>query len=423
MDTLSVVILALTALAAMGGVWAIIEIRNDRARKHRMSLTEQFLHARKTIKNQRADLVDRALEIDRSARLDRDLRVLRGPGWVLDEPQPLDHLELVWAEQVPPPAAEVSAALSRCDRWWPESEDGTPTRGYSEAIEKFDQPYLWWDSDSYRLLDVEVRQDRIRLTHGLCRYFDSLDTQEVLGFELAKNLAQEQPGSKLHYRTALGGPLELEARCALPAVVTLTIRRGERGPRFFMHHRDKGNVATSQNTYHLAPVGEFEPSNTSLAARRTDFDLWRTIMREYAEEFLDRDEAYGKGGEWIDYADTWPFSALEAARRGGGLSVWALGIVLEPITWKPHVLTVAVFDEETFDRIFGTRIFGKMSSRNNEKRNKEGILIVGNRRNRGTPFDEQHVADYTKDPKTDPTAQAALELALKHRAHMNLPAT
>lgn len=401
---------AMVTIAA--GVWVFIEWRTHKLRKQDEARIERFHLARYTFKNRRGELVDAALRIDQSNRLRSDLRVLCGQGWVLDEPRPLDHMELIWTDQEPSPSEKVSAALSHCERWWPKGQqDGTPTRGYHQALERFDKPGLFGDPEySYRLLDVEVCEDRIRLTCCPCKYFDAVDTQEILGFELARSFAQDQPDSKLRYRKALGNPLELENRCALPAIATLTIRRSEQDIRFFMHKRDSQKVVNSPNTFHVAPAGEFEPSDVSPTAQRTDFDLWRTIMREYAEEFLNREEAYGTDGGWIDYVNDWPFSEMADARRNGELSVWTLGIILEPITWKPQILTVAIFDQETFDRIFG-----EMSSSN-----EEGKLIIGNRGNLGIPFDKQHVEEYTRYPNTHPVAQATLEMAWQHRTHMNL---
>jgi hypothetical protein len=53
---------------------------------------------------------------------------------------------------------------------------------------------------------------------------------------------------------------------------------------------------------HVIPAGEFTPSDVGLQAQSEDFDLWRNIMREYAEEFLDVEEAYSRGGHTIELA-------------------------------------------------------------------------------------------------------------------------
>ena len=62
-----------------------------------------------------------------------------------------------------------------------------------------------------------------------------------------------------------------------------------------MHRRDKDNVTEAPEVMHVVPAGEFTPSDIGLQAVRRDFDLWRNIVREYVEEFLDVEEAYGKG--------------------------------------------------------------------------------------------------------------------------------
>jgi hypothetical protein len=68
-------------------------------------------------------------------------------------------------------------------------------------------------------------------------------------------------------------------------------------------------------------------------------------MREYAEEFLDVEEAYGRGGRTIDYVNQSPFKELNDARRSGRLEVYVLGIGLDPLDWKPGIFTICIFDQ------------------------------------------------------------------------------
>ena len=69
---------------------------------------------------------------------------------------------------------------------------------YSEAVGLFDQPKIWFDGCSYRLLEVDVCRttpepcdESLLLTFGLARYFDGQDTSEFLAYEAADRDAQE----------------------------------------------------------------------------------------------------------------------------------------------------------------------------------------------------------------------------------------
>jgi hypothetical protein len=63
------------------------------------------------------------------------------------------------------------------------------------------------------------------------------------------------------------------------------------------------------------PVGVFQPSSAGEWNRLNDFDLWRSMAREYSEEFLGAPELHGSTAP-IDYED-WPFYRLSAMKRGG----------------------------------------------------------------------------------------------------------
>jgi len=96
------------------------------------------------------------------------------------------------------------------------------------------------------------------------------------------------------YRRYIDDPFNLTRRSVGFGINTLTIRRDANRCGFYMHRRDKNNVTEAPEVLHVVPAGEFTPSDVGLQALRTDFDLWRNIVREYAEEFLNVEEAYGE---------------------------------------------------------------------------------------------------------------------------------
>jgi hypothetical protein len=192
-------------------------------------------------------------------------------------------------------------------------------------------------------------------------------------------------------------------------ILTLTIIRAGGGARFLMHARDGDQVVVGSKAMHVVPAGEFTPASVYLEANMDDFDIWRTIMREYAEELLDKEEAYGKEGAGLDYANRSPYRELNQARRVGKLTVQALGIGLDPLTWKPELFTVCVFDSNTFDSIFREVVKGTW----------EGKILRG-ADGKGLQFDADTVNRYADDPNTRRGAAVCLKQAWNHRISLGL---
>ncbi|UOX84728.1 hypothetical protein MUY14_23220 [Amycolatopsis sp. FBCC-B4732] len=163
-------------------------------------------------------------------------------------------------------------------------------------------------------------------------------------------------------------------------------------------------MAEGPDILHVIPAGEFTPSDIGLSALREDFDLWKNIMREYGEEFLNVEEAYGRGGRPIDYSRDEPFHRLHAAYVSGELTVRVLGIGLDLLDWKPSLYTVCVLDSPTFDEIFAAMVSS----------GPEGTILVGPE-GQGIPFTEENVRLYTGHPGTVNAGAACLELAWRHR--------
>lgn len=55
-----------------------------------------------------------------------------------------------------------------------------------------------------------------------------------------------------------------------------------------------------------------------------------------------------------DAYDVWPFyRAMSEAREAGRIRVSCLGMGVDPLTFATDLLTVAVFDADCFDELFG----------------------------------------------------------------------
>jgi hypothetical protein len=316
-----------------------------------------------------------------------------------------------------PSEDDVARTRQVASRYWPAGADGQRPDGYAAAITKHDPPTIWFDSPVYRLLDVDVDSNG-HLSMDLClaRYFEYQDLGEALMYEVA---ARHLQGSARPFdgplRRHLSDPFVLSRRCALPGINAVTVRVKGNEAFFFMHRRSLTGVGAGMNSTHVTPAGEFQPHTDALPVWRSDLDLWRTVMREYAEEFLGHPDASGVSGIVIDYDRDRPFSDMEAARRSGRMRLRFLGIGINPLTWKPEICVACVWDASAFDEIFANML----------QRNDEGVLVVGGRMAaggfQGLPFTSENVLGYAQDPSTLPEGQACLALAWRWRNELGIP--
>ncbi|WP_433334207.1 hypothetical protein [Spirillospora sp. CA-294931] len=283
------------------------------------------------------------------------------PEWVPGAPVPLEDVRLEWE------AGAGTVAVR-------DPSDGLPEgyATYAEAMGALAQPRVFEDRPCYRL----VRVDGTTLTLGPARYFDGVNVGEAVAHELAAGV----PGLPL--RTRVGDPLDFGRRVALPAITTLTLTRSG---SYVLHWRDPEKVAHAGGLRQVMPVGVFQP----LEDERRDLDLWRTMVREYSEEFLGTSEAYGDGFVQED----WPFHRrLSDARAHGRVRVFWLGMGVDPLTFALDFLTVAVFDDALFRETFAGLV----------ETNDEGRVSTA-------------AFDGTVPQPMQPAGAAALELAWRHR--------
>lgn len=379
------VVLPLVAIVVALVSWLLPRRRREERRQ------EQFAATRAQLREQRAHLTRAALE--RSPhRLPDGLPLLGHAHWVPAKPLPLHTVNLRWAEPSPSvdDAREQASKVVALRR-------GSASMSYSAATASFDPPSSFFNGPSYRLLAVEAAHQQVTLDMGTCHYFDAFDTTEIIGFETAL-------GGGTSYRSWLGSPFDFARRAAIPGVSTLTLTRdgAADGLQFFMHERDSRNVGTAQNAFHVIPAGEFQPIDVSPIALRRDLDLWSTICREYAEEFLGHPESSGRSGWEIDWTSEEPYASLSRARSDGSLTVWFLGVGLDPLTWKPEILTACVFEHDLFERVFAGM----------KKSNDEGLVLSRQR------FDDANVRAYLDEGRTLPAGAACLSLAWQHREQL-----
>jgi hypothetical protein len=251
--------------------------------------------------------------------------LLSRPSWVPATPIPLSSLRISFADA---PDWDLPAASG--SREYP---------SYSAAMAALARPTVFENRPTWRLLDADLAGSAPRLVFGDGWYFDSIDTGEAAAHE---HVAALLDGAPTPLRDAVGDPTDLRRRPANMAISALTVRGGA---DFLLHWRDPAKVGHAGGLYQVVPVGVFQSSGPG------DFDLWRFLLREYAEELLGEPEV-----EAPDYA-TWPFAvAMTAALDAGDITADVLGLGVDPLTFATDLLVRVVVAEPVFDELFGARV-------------------------------------------------------------------
>jgi hypothetical protein len=319
------------------------------------AIPSDWLTVRGHLGRHRHELTARAARQYPAGTLVAGTPLLSTPGWLPDAPIPLLDLAIEFR-----PDAAAGPSLE------------PPTR-YAETMLALEPPAVFENRPTYRLIGVDLP----RLVFGRGCYFDGIDTGEAAAHEFAAGRAE--------LRTAIGDPLDLTRRPVNLAISTLTIRLGP--PRFLLHWRDPAKVGHAGGMYQVVPVGVFQPAGDEAA----DFDLWKCMVREYAEELAGQPEGN----------TAWPGAQRMTDALGTGrIRAWCLGLGVDPLSFATDLLTVVVIEDDLFRELFGDR----------PRLNEEGRVLAP--REFTTGVVERTVAD---EPMQAAGA-ALLRLAWTHRA-------
>ena len=359
-----------------------------------------WLRVRSYLQEHRHDLA-----LDAAADYPADLRIpgtplLAAPGWQPAEPVPLPDIALEFTA----PESTMLAGRTRLEPGaaplLPERPDGTRYVRYSDAVRELAAPAVFENRPTYRLTEADLTPGTSRLAFTRGRYFDGVDTGEAAAHEYAATrLGARSRHRPAGLRALIADPCDLRRRPANLAISTLTLRLDQAAGRasFLLHWRDPAKVGHAGGMYQVIPVGVFQPAGQARWHERTDFSLWRCMIREFDEELRGRPEDYGPGP--VDY-DAWPFARqLAAALDRGQIRVWCLGLGVDPLTYATDLLTVAVIDSRVFDELFSL----------NPRPNAEGSVLAARE------F-AAHVIDrvVTGEP-VQAAGAAVLRLAWRHR--------
>lgn len=360
----------------------------------------QWVATRRALNAHRADLTHLAAGLYPTAKVG-NTGLIAGPGWLPATPVPLDAVTLSFD---PNPAAPHLDGTERQSAHVRPCQTLTRTYPrYTQAIRDLDHPRLFENRASWRLLNLNWAAPTMNL--GPTTYFAAVDLYEATAHETAL-VSLDDTGNPtgraalrdMPLRRHIGDPFNLDRRPLMPSISTLTIRAGG-PPTFLLHRRDSRSVAVAGGMLHVIPSGVFQPSSVHPHALADDFDLWRSIAREFAEELLGYPEHDGDGPP-VDYTRP-PFAELDNARTTGQLRVHCLGVALDALTLVGEILTVAVIQPEVFDAMAADFV----------EVNDEGT-VVGQR----LPFTEATIGRLLASGRMAPAGAGCLELAWRHRA-------
>ena len=270
--------------------------------------------------------------------------------WTPAAPVPLSDLTV---DLEPNRAVRESFAGAAAAVVLPDRPGGTRYESYSAALAEL-AGRTFENRGTYRLQAAHLRGVG-RLAFGLGRYFDGLDVGEAAAHEFAAMRLGLLADDEQRVRRGIGDPCDPSRRATNLAISALTLRhdRTQQETTFVLHWRDPKKVGHAGGLYQVLPTGVFQAAGEAGWNLRNDFDLWRSMIREYAEELLGEDDDYGAEHAPIDYA-TWPLAA--AMTRGlaeGAIRAYVLGLGVDPLTLATDLLTVVVIDAGLYDEIFG----------------------------------------------------------------------
>jgi hypothetical protein len=314
-----------------------------------------------------------------------------------DAPIPLDDIKLQYT-----PEATFSGITGTEPVAWrllPARANGARYRTYSEAVGALAAPRIFDNRATYRLLHAELHSTP-HMVFGAGGYFDGIDVGDAAAHEFTAVHLGEIATHDL--RIAIGDPCDPARRTGNVALSTLTLRhdRTTGATTFPLHRRDGATVGHAGGLYQVLPVGVFQPAGEELWNAENDFSLWRSILRELAEELRGGTEDYETHRGPIDYR-AWPFAdELTRALDAGEVRAFCVGIGVDPLTLATDILTAVAIDAPLYDELFGQVA----------DTNAEGSILPA------VPLTAETVERYTSHEPTQAAGAGLLRLAWRHRS-------
>ncbi|HEX3082568.1 MAG TPA: hypothetical protein VHQ86_04915 [Candidatus Saccharimonadia bacterium] len=326
--------------------------------------------------------------------------------WVPARPVPLDEVKVRLV-----PAGPVDVAPKEMMYLLPSRTNGKRFRHFSHAIQelKVRPPEMFRDLPSYALEAAEMEGGVPALSFSLGTYFEFIDNSEALGFEFVTVVGRRKKVElkKLRYRAGLGDPKELGSRRIISSINVVTVRVDSKtkASTFFLLKRSE-KVASESGLYGTIPAGMFQPASAAPTDIKDDLDLWRTIQREYNEEFLGAPDAVGSSGTSIDYDHDEPYRTFREGIKTGKMRGYYMGFGLDPLTLSAKLCAAVVFDGDFFDKTFSGMVH----------ESEEGALVAKKKDGRlvGLPLTKETIDDFEGNIRMGAGAEAAVRATLHH---------
>jgi hypothetical protein len=312
----------------------------------------EWLRVRTYLQEHRQELSAAAAELYPAAIKVGGTPLLSDPSWFPAASVPLTSVSLEWHPSHVEPAVDGTEPFAELVR--PERPDGRRYESYSAAMAELAAPRVFQNRSTYRLVHATLAGGRPRMAFQPGTYFDGIDVGEACAHEFAAARMGLIDGTPL--RDAVGNPCDPACRGTNIAISTLTLRHdkvtGE--ATFPLHWRDPAKVGHASALYTVLPVGVFQASGDLPGHLHNDFSLWRSMVREFAEELLGEPEDHGY--DRIDY-DAWPFAArMTEALSAGHIRAQTLALGVDPLTLATDLLTVVTVPADLYDDLFSRMV-------------------------------------------------------------------
>lgn len=257
-----------------------------RPRESLTSSQQQWLRVHRFLGDYRYELGRAARDEYPGIRTIGPTPLLTSDRWTLPAAGSLDDIALNLDPSGPGIAADELAARA-APAVLPERTDGTRYASYSSAIAEL-TGRTFDDRSTYRMSGGDLNSTAPWLEFGLGTYFDGLDVGEACAHEFAATRLGLLPADQQTMRSAVGDPTDPARRPMNLAISTLTLRHDRSSGRstFLLHWRDPKKVGHAAGLYQVLPTGVFQAAGAASWNLRNDFSLWRSMVREYAEELL-----------------------------------------------------------------------------------------------------------------------------------------
>lgn len=353
------------------------------------SESELFKESYDVLTTKRKELSDLALKYytENESGIIDSFPLLAKKNWVPSKPIPLDKVKLIWNP-------------TKIDNIQKEAMlNGYP---YSALVKQHYPDKVLEDRFIYRLNEVCIVKNVFKLSFSSAQYFDCYNTCMALSHDFC----EIETGKSRKYSSLSRDKInvfDFSNRFAALGVSTLLIvvNKDNKGKNYFyLHERTSAQLAEAMNTFHVVPAGTFQPDGFNNNYPDRDFDLSRTIKREFAEELLGRKEVEDVIRDEADFLEHSNMNKCRKLFDRGRLYFMGLGI--DPLTTKPELLTCLLIDDSSSDN---NEADGSLWEKLED--NFEGKRFM-------VPFSDSNLERYINDEKMLPTGAACLILAKEH---------